>query len=148
MRKLLIILLILIIITPALALSVGDKAPFIPVREHISGPDVSDAEILVLKFWATWCGPCKRDIEPLSNLSRQGLRVMGIAVDKDADAVREYVVIHKVRYSIYIDNGAADWYEVRGYPTLIIIDQDSKIAWIGNFYGPEFIEALNNCLRR
>lgn len=148
MKKLLILLLILLIIIPASALSIGDKAPFIPVREHISGPSVSDAEILVLKFWATWCAPCKRDIEPLNNLRANGLRIMGIAVDKDVDLVRKYVDKYGVRYGVYMDNGAADWYEVRGYPTLVIIDQNNRIAWIGSFYGPAFIEALNNCLRR
>src|SRR5262245_35219116 len=37
--------------------------------------------VVVLNFWATWCGPCRREAPILSRLHRDGVRVVGLAVD-------------------------------------------------------------------
>ena len=64
-----------------------------------------DGKLVLLNFWATWCGPCREEMPLLSQTgakySRNGLQVVGIAID-DADAVKDFLRSSPVRYPILI----------------------------------------------
>lgn len=66
-----------------------------------------DGQIILLNFWATWCGPCRAEMPLLERtgtvLAEKGLQVIGVAID-DADAVRAYLKDNPVRYPILIDS--------------------------------------------
>ena len=92
-------------------------------------------KVVVLNFWATWCGPCKIEIPWFidfeSRLKDQGFAVIGIAMDDDGwDAVRPYITAKKVTYRVMMgDDSIANLYGgVESLPTTFIIDREGRIA--------------------
>ena len=91
--------------------------------------------IVVLDFWATWCGPCKQSMPEFEELHRQfrdrKVVVLGISVDKGADAaekVREFAAKEKLTYRMAVDDGSvARAYGIVRVPGTVIIDRGQII---------------------
>ncbi len=96
-------------------------------------------KVVVLNFWASWCGPCVAETPYLNNLQRQiepkGGVVLGVNVDEDPAAYQNFLVEHGVVFSTWRDPSvegtkskiALD-YGTSAYPETYIIDQRGKIA--------------------
>ncbi len=93
--------------------------------------------VTVFNFWATWCGPCRREIPDLEaihkELSAKGVKVLGISVDKGAtvlDDVHAFAESLKISYPIVIDNGDLErlFGNIRAIPTTFIINREGKIV--------------------
>ena len=78
--------------------NVGDSAPNFTITAE-NGRPVSlnhfGGKVLVLNFWATWCPPCVEEMPSLSkfaaNFKDKGVVVLGVSVDKDANAYKQFV---------------------------------------------------------
>jgi len=104
----------------ALALAAACKAGEGPTRvgqplpaftlPDLDGTEVTSASLagrpVLLNFWATWCGPCVREMPLLQRLDDEGrVAVVGIALDEDgARSVRPFVARRHVRYKILLGN--------------------------------------------
>lgn len=89
-------------------------------------------KVVVLNFWATWCGPCRAELPALSDFySRykgQGVEVVGVS-DEEPDTVRPFAQEHKMNYVLVKGSDqVATEYGIIGYPTTFIISRDGKIA--------------------
>ena len=91
-------------------------------------------DVILLDFWATWCGPCKESIPHLIHLQKtyqeKGLRVIGMSIDKekDADALRHYVKSMEISYPIVVaSDEVIRQYGVTGIPATFLIDREGKI---------------------
>jgi thiol-disulfide isomerase/thioredoxin len=90
-------------------------------------------KVVLLDFWATWCGPCRESIPHLVQLHKankdKGFEVIGMSVDKgEADVVRNFVKSMDIPYSIIITpDEVARNYGVAGIPTTIFIDKEGMI---------------------
>ncbi len=92
-------------------------------------------KVVLLNFWATWCGPCKVEIPWFMEFEQQhkdqGFAVLGIAMDDEGwDAVKPYITERRVNYRILMGNGplAEQWGGVESIPTTFMIDRQGKIA--------------------
>jgi thiol-disulfide isomerase/thioredoxin len=87
----------------------------------------------VLTFWASWCGPCKKELPILSALYQkykaQGLMVAGISVDSDEGAIRRYLTASPLPFLIAWDKDSAlmGQFTSRGVPTSIWVDKTGLI---------------------
>jgi peroxiredoxin len=92
-------------------------------------------KVVVLNFWATWCGPCKVEIPWFMEFEKQykdkGFAVLGVAMDDDGwNVVKPYIAERKMNYRIVMGNDsvASAYGGIDSLPTTFVINQDGKIV--------------------
>lgn len=92
-------------------------------------------KVILLNFWATWCGPCRIEIPGFVELHEtyesQGLVVLGLSVDDPVSKLKTFAGELKINYPILIGDGrddVKDAYPLLGLPTTFIIGRDGKIC--------------------
>lgn len=140
-KTLLIILLTATMICTAASanqISTKNAAP-IKIRQWMTPnpPDLNKmaGKVHILEFWATWCGPCVQSMPKMSKLAKkykgQGLVFVALSQDNSSTLVSNLLKKKKVSYHVAMDNGTVNAYNVTGYPTIILVGHDGKVAWRG-----------------
>lgn len=92
-------------------------------------------KVVLLDFWATWCGPCKIEIPWFIDFQRefkdQGLAVVGVSMDEDGwKVIKPYVQNMKMNYRVLLGDDAVStaYGGLDSLPTTLLIDRQGKIA--------------------
>jgi cytochrome c biogenesis protein CcmG/thiol:disulfide interchange protein DsbE len=126
-------------------------APAVEISRHMQAPDFSlrDADgklvhlsdfrgkVVLLNFWATWCGPCKFEIpwfiEFQSRYKSDGFTVLGVSMDDNGwAAVRPYMAAARMNYPVVLGNEKVSlaYGGIEALPTSLILDRDGKIQYL------------------
>ena len=95
--------------------------------------DQFKGKIIVLDFWATWCGPCIAEIPSLNRLQEKyaskGVKVVGVALASgEADEVKPFVGKNKMKYTVLMgDDDQVYDLNVVAFPTTYLLTRDMKI---------------------
>lgn len=103
--------------------------------------------IVVLNFWATWCGPCRKELPELHQVAERyrdrGVVVYGVLNQDDPERAADFMRKQGVEIPLLVDRDhrVADLYRVRGLPHTYIIGRDGRILRGGPGYaGPGSLE--------
>ena len=116
---------------------IGKKLQF--VSKDIDGNPVKSEDIFsahavtMINFWATWCGPCKKELEELGNIHRRlqakNAAVIGVCDDaaEKADECRTLIRDNHLTYMNILPFAGAEELEVEAFPTTFFVDNEGKI---------------------
>ena len=102
-------------------------------------------KVLVVNFWATWCGPCHA-LEPLFSRVAAGFQtnadVLFLAVncDEDETLVKSYLEQNKPRTPVVFADGLDRFFTVNSFPTVMVLDRAGKIAYRSDGFEPDTFE--------
>jgi len=118
--------------------AVGQLTPAFTLKDAngaVVRPADYKGKVVLLDFWATWCGPCKIEIPWFIDLERQfkdqGFAVLGVSMDEDGwSAIKPYAQNMKMNYRILLGDDAVStaYGGLDSLPTTLLIDRQGKIA--------------------
>ncbi|MFP5235978.1 MAG: TlpA family protein disulfide reductase [Acidobacteriota bacterium] len=112
---------------------VGRKAPDFTVNDGTNTIHLSSyrGKIVLLNFWASWCGPCIQETPGLEQLHHDfpDVQIIGVSVDTDASAYRQFLKRYHVDIPTVMDpdQKAATLYHTDGWPETYFIDRKGVI---------------------
>jgi peroxiredoxin len=119
------------------ATQIGSPAPAFTLND-LNGKRVSLADykgkLILINFWATFCGPCKSEMPSLNNLflafKNDGFVVLAVSSDDSEKPVRSFIRDKSIAFPVLMDMDQKvlfDKYRVLGLPTSFLIDRDGLI---------------------
>ncbi|MEM9352446.1 MAG: TlpA disulfide reductase family protein [Planctomycetota bacterium] len=130
----------------------GEPAPEIELSDTDEQPwKLSDEQgrVVVLDFWATWCGPCVAAMPKLQTLSEEfadnPVTVVGVNQGEDLEEVKEFLEEKGYTYPQMLDpdSEAGDQFEVSGIPQIVLIDAGGIVQSVHVGFSPDLEATLS-----
>ena len=145
--------------TAPAALKVGDTAPDL-AGFKLEGPLPSSfkGKVVILDFWASWCGPCAESFPVMDELQKkyqdQGLVIVAVSVDEKAAKMETFLKKNPVSFTVVRDaqHKLVATAEPQTMPTSFVIDRAGKVRFLHNgFHGAttqkEYVEQIESLLK-
>ena len=159
-NRIAVIVAVLTLSLPALAGPTGGPAPTFTLASR-AGRDVSLAQykgqVVMLNFWASWCGPCRQEMPLLESIYRKygkmGFTMIGVNVEPDSNAANEWLKATPVSFPILYDRDSkvSKLFDVAGMPSSVIIDRTGKLRVLHRGYKPgdenEYLDSIRSLIR-
>ncbi|MBG30286.1 MAG: hypothetical protein CMI31_09845 [Opitutae bacterium] len=115
----------------------GKQAPELALREWMNSKPLDlktlKGKIVVLDFWATWCGPCLRAVphtnDMMKKYAKDGVVIIGVCNKRGAEKMAATVKEHDIQYAVAVDDGTNAAYHVKSYPDYYVIDRKGILRW-------------------
>jgi peroxiredoxin len=153
-------LLLIVVVAPVADSSttqlIGQPAPDFALRsldnenlrlsEHLG-------EVVVINFWATWCGPCRQEMPLLDGVYGKyrlaGLVLFSVNIDDTQDRAIEMARTLKVSYPVLFDTRkeVARAYQIGTMPVTVLIDREGVVRYVSEGYKPGYEKRYTDQLR-
>ncbi len=119
--------------------------------------DSLKGKVVLVDFWATWCGPCVAELPHLKALYEgyraKGFEIVGISLDSERAELEGFLKSREIQWPILfeetegqgVENKIATHYGITAIPTMILVNQEGKVVST-SVRGPELDEALEKLL--
>ena len=101
-------------------------------------------DVVMVNFWATWCGPCRQEMPLLDELynryQRVGFNLLGVNIDDDSRRAMAMVEELGVNFPVLFDarKEVSELYEVEAMPVTVIIDRQGTVRYVHHGYKPGY----------
>ena len=114
-------------------------------------------DVVMINFWATWCGPCRQEMPLLDELyqryERVGFSLLGVNIDDDSRKAMTMVSDLGVNFPVLFDNTkeVSKLYQVDAMPVTVIVDRDGNVRHVHQGYKPgyedKYLDEIRSLLR-
>ncbi len=101
-------------------------------------------DVVMVNFWATWCGPCRQEMPLLDELyqrySRVGFNLLGVNIDDDSRRAMQMIEELGVNFPVLFDarKQVSELYDVDAMPVTVIIDREGTVRYVHQGYKPGY----------
>ncbi len=129
----------------AAAVNPGAPAPAFTLAARDGGKlSLADlkGQVVMINFWATWCGPCRQEMPLLAQLHDKyeplGFTMLGVNVEPDSAAAVAWLKGVPVTFPILFDtdSAVAGSFGVEGMPSSVLVDRNGQVRYIHRGYKP------------
>ncbi len=127
----------------------GQQAPDFALKSS-SGQNLRLSEyrgdVVMINFWATWCGPCRQEMPLLDELytryQRVGFNLLGVNIDDDSRRAMQMVEELGVSFPVLFDASkeVSKLYEVQAMPVTVLVDREGNVRHVHHGYKPGYEE--------
>jgi len=114
-------------------------------------------EVVMINFWATWCGPCRQEMPLLDELytryERVGFSLLGVNIDDDSSRAMDMISELGINFPVLFDDrkDVSKLYQVDAMPVTILIDREGNVRHIHHGYKPgyeqKYLDEIRSLLR-
>ncbi len=132
------------------------NAPDFTLRS-MDGPNLrlqeQRGQVVMINFWATWCGPCRQEMPHLTRLYDKyrsaGFVILGVNVDDDARRATDLATKLGLKFPILLDTDktVSRLYDLGTMPTSVLVDRNGRVRYVHNGYVAGYEELYERQIR-
>ena len=110
-------------------------------------------DVVMVNFWATWCGPCRQEMPLLDELyiryQRVGFSLLGVNIDDNSSKAMNMVAELGISFPVLFDSRkeVSKLYEVAAMPVTVLIDREGTVRYVHHDYKPGYEEKYLDQIR-
>jgi peroxiredoxin len=114
-------------------------------------------DVVMINFWATWCGPCRQEMPLLDELytryERVGFNLLGVNIDDDSRRAMQMIEELGVNFPVLFDASkqVSKLYEVDAMPVTVLVDREGNVRYVHHGYKPgyedKYLDQVRSLLR-